>query len=279
MEGEQVTVTTINIPASIEDAKTGLTGLDRLLQAKQWERAAIVYAFTSNDGRGRPTGNDGNPTFTMAAFAALGITGLKTREAVASYRKAWEDGGTSKDIKPGDAVVLPDLKWKDHFGEPTKDVQARVAASTIAGGMDDFIVKNPAIAEQVARRVIATTPSVAVEAVRSVPAVQQAVAKDKGLVAEINNEAFHQSLSNPGPRYHAPAPATPSQFNTEYWDKVAKALSTLEDALTADKSGVHGQMPGTTLLGIKMLALSIMEQYQPDLYKRTQDALRETASK
>jgi hypothetical protein len=60
-------------------------------EPKQWEHAAIVWAFTENKPRGRPEQvNDGKPPCTIAAFAALGITGLRNREQVAEYRKAWQ---------------------------------------------------------------------------------------------------------------------------------------------------------------------------------------------
>lgn len=42
------------IPETIEQATESLTGLERLLTAKQWERAAIVYAFTRNGGKPGP---------------------------------------------------------------------------------------------------------------------------------------------------------------------------------------------------------------------------------
>jgi hypothetical protein len=147
-------VTTINIPASIVDATTSLDGLARLLQAKQWERAAIVYAFTEPQQGKRSSDFAGNPAkLSQTDFAALGITGLKDRNQVAAYRKAWQEAidlGKAVEVKPGDAVTLPDLTWKDHFGEPTKDVQERVTRTTIA--------TNPALQVEAARLLIETDP-------------------------------------------------------------------------------------------------------------------------
>lgn len=121
----------ISIPASVEELTANLDGINRLLTAKQWERAAIVYAWTEPEvSGGRPVSGGNPPLMNLVRFAALGITGLRDRQQVRLYRAAWEsaaeDGQSSLDIKPGDEVNLPTLPWKDHFGEPTADVQQRV---------------------------------------------------------------------------------------------------------------------------------------------------------
>lgn len=114
----------ITIPASIEAAKTALDGLGKLLHAKQWERAAIVYAFTEPNGGG----SDTTPPLGIKAFARLDIVGLRTPPDVRAYRKAWieamKDGAS--DVKPGQSIELPTLPWKDYYGEDTADVQERV---------------------------------------------------------------------------------------------------------------------------------------------------------
>ncbi|MBA2633833.1 MAG: hypothetical protein H0U86_12690, partial [Chloroflexi bacterium] len=62
---------TIQIPASLDEAVSNLNGLAALLTAKQWERAAIVFAFTTDEANGR--GNRGTSTALSArAFAELG---------------------------------------------------------------------------------------------------------------------------------------------------------------------------------------------------------------
>jgi hypothetical protein len=128
----------IAIPATLDGAVTSLEGLTALLTAKQWERAAIVYAFTENGGRGRPTTvNDGNPPFTLSDFAEFGIAGLRNREQVARYRSAWQkavDAG-APEVKPGDVIEFEppavDIEWKEAFGEQTTDVQERVARQVL----------------------------------------------------------------------------------------------------------------------------------------------------
>ncbi len=58
----------------------------RQRDSKQWERAAIVYAFTAGEHRGRPSNSRNTPTISAKAFANLGITGLCTQDSVACVR-------------------------------------------------------------------------------------------------------------------------------------------------------------------------------------------------
>lgn len=103
----------VNIPPTIEDAISELDALGTLLTAKEWHRAAVVWAFT-RDLKGRPK-SDGNPSLSIAAFAKLGITGLKNRETVAAYRKVWQDAIDSSHapaVEPGcKRVMLPTIPW------------------------------------------------------------------------------------------------------------------------------------------------------------------------
>ena len=106
----------ITIPASLTEAKASLGGIGALLKAKEWERAAIVYAFTDP----KVNQHDGNPSgsLSIAAFAAFGITGLTRRETVAGYRKAWQsaiDDGQAVPVAPGDVIELPNLPWPPGF--------------------------------------------------------------------------------------------------------------------------------------------------------------------
>lgn len=52
-----------------------------------WRTAAKVWAWTRNDGKGRPK-NGEKPAFSMTEFAALGLRGLSDRATVAKYRGA-----------------------------------------------------------------------------------------------------------------------------------------------------------------------------------------------
>jgi hypothetical protein len=153
-------MTKVKIPATAGDAIHSLNGIDALLVAKHWERAAIVYAFTHNNGRGRPPKNAETGLYSISDFARLGIMGMSETQ-VGAYRKAWEsamaDGAA--DVKPGDVITLPTLPWKDHFGEATPAVQERTARSFIRDNPDaiERIVKeNPQLGVEIARQVVAT---------------------------------------------------------------------------------------------------------------------------
>jgi hypothetical protein len=115
---------TITIPRSISAAGKQLAGVDQLLTAKQWERAAIVFAFTA-DGRTR---NSGKAEMSFKDFAAQGIRGLTDKSVVAEYHRIWQaavDTGDAPEVEPGDAVVLPTVKWP---GRQDADGQKRYVA-------------------------------------------------------------------------------------------------------------------------------------------------------
>ena len=65
---------TFTVPDTIE-------GVRGLMTARGWQKAGIVYAYTRNDGRGRPSKKLGESPqlMTLTEFAALGITGLRKR--------------------------------------------------------------------------------------------------------------------------------------------------------------------------------------------------------
>jgi hypothetical protein len=102
----------IQIPKTIEAAKAELGGIDALLTAKGWQRAAIVYAFTRN-GQGErsdlTSAESRRGSLTISEFAALGIKGLTGRDTVRLYRDLWAEHG--QPAGPGDSVELPDLPF------------------------------------------------------------------------------------------------------------------------------------------------------------------------
>lgn len=69
------------VSAMADNAVGRLTGLDALVTAKEWERCAIVAAFTRDGGPGggdhkKPPASSGRCSATE--FAALGIQGLRS---------------------------------------------------------------------------------------------------------------------------------------------------------------------------------------------------------
>lgn len=172
-------MTQIQIPQTIEEARANLNGLGALLTAKQWERAAIVYAFTADDVKANQYARSTSTTgMTPREFAKLGIVGLQSDASVRDYRKAWqsamEDGAA--EAKPGEAVELPSLPWKDHFGESTREVQQRVARSYVLDPEKLTDLLRDQTVREVMVQVIADDPQAVSEIMRLVrAAVGQAV--------------------------------------------------------------------------------------------------------
>jgi hypothetical protein len=109
-------MTIITIPRSREDMVSRLTGIQRLLTATQWEKAAILAAFVRISERGGDRGNQhtggkvksDSATLTPDEFAALGIAGLRSKNTIVRYVRRWI--ATTRPIpKPGDQVDLDGL--------------------------------------------------------------------------------------------------------------------------------------------------------------------------
>lgn len=137
----------IKIPTAKQLANR-LGGLDRLLTAKEWERAAIVWAFTTNDGRGRPEKMPENRhlfPLPIAEFARLGFAGLAKRDTVATYRQRWQeaiDSGAAPSVKPGDEIELPDLPWPPTRTGTDGDVKVESRVEKVTEYLADPEVRN-----------------------------------------------------------------------------------------------------------------------------------------
>jgi hypothetical protein len=135
----------ITIPGDITTAIADLNGLDALITAKEWQRAAIVTTFVEVDDK--PGGDrkkvaiarTSNGLLTPSEFAALGINGLKSKDTVRRYVKMWESTGLPRP-KPGTSVELPDKKWPP--SETTQDAVLR-NPSAVAAALDnpEFVAK------------------------------------------------------------------------------------------------------------------------------------------
>lgn len=150
----------IQIPASLDDAKTALNGIGALLTAKQWERAAIVFAFTQPQAGGaRTVGDQGQ--LSLRQFAELGIAGLRSPDRVSAYRSVWQtavDQGQATAAIPGKKVDLPALPWEDYFLDPAPTaVVQRSAFRAVVADPDQFraaLRDAPEVAEALAQRVV-----------------------------------------------------------------------------------------------------------------------------
>lgn len=160
-------MTKVTIPATIEEATAGLDGIDRLLVAKEWERAAIVYAFTNAGGKPGPKG-DRMDTHTISAreFADKRIVGLTDKNTVAEYAKAWQwaiDNGMATEVKPGDTVALPTIAWPPGIIDHKRGAHTSEVIPGIRKMIEDdpdtvqkIIRDRPEIADKLAEQVAAT---------------------------------------------------------------------------------------------------------------------------
>lgn len=121
--------TTVAIPATIEEAVGALTGIDALLTAKGWERAAIVYAFTANQQGSQTDSRKVVNRLGVKEFADLGIAGLTTQDTVRLYRTAWIEGGGNPLVEPGGWTILPTGKFPPredtNFGSRVSPAKAK----------------------------------------------------------------------------------------------------------------------------------------------------------
>lgn len=96
----------VRIPSSIKDATSKLTGIERLLQASEWERSAIVRAFVTK-AQGKRTSIESDRSLTIDEFTELGIVGLKGKNTVRRYYDSWDLSG-QPEPEPGKDIELPD---------------------------------------------------------------------------------------------------------------------------------------------------------------------------
>lgn len=103
---EWVSGATFSVPT-----RDQLDGLSRLLLASDWEKAAIVAAFVEEAEKPGPQSSTRTSrTLTPGEFAALGIVGLKSKDTVRKYVRAWmQHVGTRP--TPGEPVALPRIPF------------------------------------------------------------------------------------------------------------------------------------------------------------------------
>jgi hypothetical protein len=233
----------VHIPASIEEAKTSLDGLGQLLTAKQWERAAIVWAFTEL-GTGGPRTARNTVRLSIREFAELGIGGLRTQDQVSQYRKAWQaaiDDGQAQPVEPGDEIELPTIPWKDVFGEPTKEVQARVF-----------------------RSVLENNPKAISEAVYHRPDLMNTVADQVADHPGLRTIVAARTLENRRPDVREVTPYTPSP--PDYRANLIRALGYIQGIVYAIQKG-QWVPSGTEALALHAISLLINEaipEREPD---------------
>lgn len=130
----------ISIPRTIGEIELRLNGLDRLITAQGWERAAIVFAATYEPGRGGDRRNDQTSEVksdhrkTVPDFAALGINGLRSLETIYDYRRHWQYAIDQKwvtPVTPGDSFDFPGLDDR-HYPPTARPVKVETPEEKVA---------------------------------------------------------------------------------------------------------------------------------------------------
>ncbi len=227
----------IQIPKTIDAATKALEGIGALLRAKEWERAAIVYAFTYDTGGGRPTqSGEKSPLLTIDGFANLNLRGLATRNSVRVYRKNWLwaiDNGYAMDINPGDKAEPPDVKWPGIESRPNKHRVKEMDRSKLAEGIaarDDVDSVIESVAEHgKMQEVITGTGKAAVKATRR-QAKETEAADDGGKPAATKKTHTPRGSAEFLMRAHA--------ARTE-WQAVAEYLEEHRDLELTDEEQAH----------------------------------------
>lgn len=129
-----------NIPKTLEQATTRLTSLGEIVTASEWERAAIVYAFTEAPGQGKRTDlSTSREVLSFEQFAKLKIHGLRSRDTVKLYRDRWTEAieltkrkrnGRVYPVSPGDPFIAPDLEWPPS-GHTTGSFDKQLAGKSV----------------------------------------------------------------------------------------------------------------------------------------------------
>jgi hypothetical protein len=241
--------TVVDIPTTIRQVTTALNGLGRLLNAKQWERAAIVYAFT-HDGRGEKPGKPGS-TFTFKEFAKLGINGLRDPDVVSEYRRIWANAiedGHAPECVPGDSVELPVIDWpgrqddkgKKRYTETTPDAFARRINNMKPDERDVFVeamtqdLKHDAI-EAIVERTAEDRPAIVHKQHRKI--IEREAREDAARLREFD-DSMRRALPMPQDQATdyldgaasdlANAIFCREEFGLEYLDSFNKALDRVE---------------------------------------------------
>lgn len=122
----------INIPSSLEAARTSLAEIGGLINAKKWERAAIVAAYVTIDNRPGPRSRNIPRSLTPVQFAEFGITGLSSNKTVQRYVETWlahrprPQAGQEVDLDG-----LPEWPAAGPTGGRPRDTKAEDAATII----------------------------------------------------------------------------------------------------------------------------------------------------
>jgi len=181
----------ITIPTDIDAAVADLNALGALITSKEWHRAAIVTAFVTLDTKPGPKRST-SASRTPADFAALGITGLKSKDTVRRYIKIWESTGQPTP-KPGHEISLPNMEWaewRDTLIEEGEITSKKSTDYATGPKIEQAIKDDPRIAEVAIKAAVESRPKEVATAVAKSRAVRTEIAEvDRAEVADRLKEA------------------------------------------------------------------------------------------
>lgn len=143
------------IPSTLDEVKEHLNGLGKLVTAKEWERAAIVWAWTREGVNQYKSLVSSYQAMTITDFAKLGIINLTSRNAVRYYRERWQSivdkYGDEYVVRPGDEIPAVADPWRE---ERSRDESSGESTSNSAPqpSVEDVVAairNNPEVAQQV----------------------------------------------------------------------------------------------------------------------------------
>lgn len=207
----------MKVASTLKGLDAQMKGLGGLLTATQWQRAAIVFAWTE-PGAGNGGSASSSRRLSLRDFARRGYVGLSASNTVTYNRRAWEKGMADglPDLRPGDDIPTVTLPW-DRYYDSTGDAANE---RHIRRAMSD--------PEEVAR-VIRTYPEAA-------EAVTTAVAEDPAAELRVTQKSWaKRSGANKVP---APLrPVTPMLPSRDYDAEFSDAFAVIDQCLRARSNG------------------------------------------
>jgi len=146
------------IPSTLDEVKEHLNGLGKLVTAKEWERAAIVWAWTREGVNQYESLVSSYQAMTITDFAKLGIINLSSRNSVREYRQRWQsiidELGDAYAVRPGDEIPPVEKPWREEKSRDDGDVDSDESTSDSvpqpsAEAVIAAIRNNPEVAQQV----------------------------------------------------------------------------------------------------------------------------------
>ncbi|SHT22110.1 Uncharacterised protein [Mycobacteroides abscessus subsp. abscessus] len=90
-------------------------------QSPEWQRAALVWAFTEEGKPGPKKDLPTNGRISISDFAGMKISGLTKRDTVSKYRRAWSQAitdGVATDVRSG--ADYDQVERIFHLGAPLR---------------------------------------------------------------------------------------------------------------------------------------------------------------